>query len=95
MRKPRIGVIFIISIALEAFLGLAYGYSEPFGQIRADLTRAARECADHPTPQCKEAVDTQWDRFRATDRKRNRIVLVLLGSNSALLLVLAFALTKK
>ena len=94
MRKRNPGALFLSLFVLEVALILGYGYSEPFGDTRADILRATRAYVEHPTAQNKAAMDAKWDRFFAPDRKRNRIILVMLAANSIGLAGVAYNLIK-
>jgi|GEM_PF-5957813 len=88
------GPILIFLVVVEMFLSLAYGYSEPFGQSRAKMMRASHEYVEHSTPQNKAAMDAEWERFYAPERRRNRFVLGLLIANSCLLAAVTYKLVR-
>ena len=92
MAKRNSGVLFILLFGIEVVLSLAYGYSEPFGHVRAE--RAAQEYVQHRTPQNKAAMEEEWERVYAPQRRRNRIILAVLAANSCLLVIVAYRLAR-
>jgi hypothetical protein len=87
------GLLFIVLLAVEIGLAMAYGYHAAYGDARAD--RAAQEYLAHPTPENKTSLDAERERLYAPGRKRNREIKVLLIANSSLVLVVGYYLVKK
>jgi hypothetical protein len=92
MPKPEKGITFLVLIALEIFLGLAFGRSESFGNAKVD--RLAHEYVTDPTPQNKAALKAEWEAEYAWERGKNRIVLSLLAVNSCLIAVVGYKLIR-
>lgn len=93
MRLRNTGLIFIMLVALESALGIAYGYHAPYGDARAD--RATREYVAHPTPENKAVMDAERERVYAPGRKRNRVVMGLLIANACLTAIVGYKLVRK
>jgi len=87
------GLLFIVLLAVEIGLAMAYGYHAPYGDARAD--RAAQEYLAHPTPENKTAMDVERERLYAPGRMRNRVIRVLLIVNSSLTVVAGYYLVRK
>jgi len=87
------GLFFIILVALETALGLAYGYHASYGDAKAD--RATHEYLVHPTTENKAAMDAERERMYAPGRKRNRVVMALLLANSCLTAIVGYGLVRR
>jgi hypothetical protein len=87
------GLLFIILVALESTLGIAYGYHAPYGHPRVD--RATHEYLVHPTPENRAAMDAERESVYAPGRKRNRVVMALLVANSCLTAIVGYGLVRK
>jgi hypothetical protein len=87
------GLLFIVLVAVETVLGIAYGYHAPYGDARVD--RATHEYLERPTPENKAAMDAERERVYAPGRKRNRVVMALLIANSCLTAAVGYGLLKK
>lgn len=90
MLKLNKGLLFIVLVAVECGLAMAYGDHPPYRDARVE--RATREYVAHPTPENKEA---ERDRVYAPGRKWNRIVMSLLIVNSCLTAAVGYSLVRK